>query len=226
LKVKIALMLVILLGLGSPSCTVFSDSPKEDIPERRIEYLGNNTFRWGEFEGRHLVSTIPDFSQHFPSIRTDGVFEQLDARLAVLKNDEVADVQYEAPAGDILEVDFSQYEPEGLVTVTRRKADVRYVSQVLISTPEGLAIVESDLVPLPEADLKDVMQYGDLFFSGQAPSMEEAEHRFFAAAATTPRLGLTYLQKVFQAATDTRNKALYEAAEAYRQRLVLIQELK
>ncbi len=196
-----------------------------DEPRHRIDYFGNNTFRWGAYEGLDLVSHSPDQQ---PQIRTDGTFVQTSGlQLALSKDKEVLPEFYEALPGDLVTVDFSTFQDDGRITLTRQHRGLAYVKEFLEARSDGLESVGYESLPIPERSRDEILRYGDLYFQ-QAPGadLEEAKTLFFHAACHYPKLAVQYLRRLESRAEVERDAVVAIESVNYRDRLEILEELQ
>lgn len=218
--------LLCLLLVGITSCA--TSEPKK--PLLKVDYVSNNTFRWGTHRGYSLLS----FSKSgLPRISSDGRFYLESFELAISEDDESEESGQVLPdlyvpiAGDGGIVDFSAFASEGRVVVTRQHCGREYALDVLELVREGLEIVDHDRVKLMgDPDPADILHFGKIYFA-QDPNTDlvTAKHRFFRAGVHYPKLALVFLRKLDERAEEERNPALGTESFNYRVRFELLEEM-
>ena len=200
-------------------------STPDPPPKHRIDYFGNNTFRWARHQGLGLVSYSPGGN---PSIRSDGGFVQREVQLALAnENGDILAEIYEPLAGDDIDVNFADFESNGTLTVTRSHRGLPYVRDLIEARSDGLEVMDHERLPIPDANPEDVLTYGKRYFEqDQAADLEEAKTRFFHAGAKYPKLGVRFLRQLDNRAEQEGNSALALEILNYRDRFELLEDLQ
>jgi len=209
-----------LLAFSLASCVITPEAPKY-----RIDYFGNNTFRWSMHQGLGLVSYSPGGN---PSIRSGGAFVQSEVQLALADEQGgiLAEV-YEPLAGDDMEVSFSKFESDGTLSVTRAHRGLPYVRDLIEVRSDGLEVVGHERLPIPDANPEDVLTFGQLYFDQDSTvNLDEAKTRFFGAGAKYPKLGVQFLRRLDTQAEERAANSLALEILNYRDRFELLDDLQ
>ncbi len=214
-----------LLGLLFLSLSLFACVIKPTAPKHRIDYFGNNTYRWASHQGLGLVSHSPGGS---PSIRSDGGFIQSEVQLALAdENGVILSEIYEPLAGDDMDVNFADFEADGTLVVTRSHRGLPYVRDLIEARSDGLEIMDHERLPIPDANPEDVLTFGKRYFDqDQSADLDEAKTRFFRAGAKYPKLGVQFLRKLDNRAEQSGDTALALEILNYRDRFELLEDLQ
>jgi hypothetical protein len=212
--------------IGSSSCT----SLKPTGPRHRIEYVGPNTYRWGQYQGLSLIS-FGDRSS--PKIATNGSFFQDRVKLVLAEDDEtgksgnILSEHYVPLEGDSVRVDFSTFPQDGRLKVTRRHCGLDYIRDLLETRNDGLEVVDHEPVKLAgDPSPEDVVGFGNAYFEQhQDVDLNLAKHRFFHAGAHYPKLAILFLQRLDNRIEEAQNAVVGAESFNYRQRFELVEEL-
>ncbi len=222
------ILLALTTATGLVACQT---TPEPTVPRHRIDYVGQNTFRWGHFHNLSLISRCPTSR---PQIRTNGSFAQEGPVHLFLAEDneaqtagEILPSTYRPHLGDAIDVDFSAFPQDGGLRITRYHCGYAYVVDVLATRRDGLEVIDHEPVTLVgDPDPGDILTFGRLYFYQQAnANLDVAKRRFFHAGIHYPSLAIPFLNQLENQAEDERNATIGAELLNYRDRFELVQQV-